>query len=199
MTSRLWLPPPFCHPWLRHRTASGAYKRRTPPWSALPFSFSSTRFTAIAPSCAPSLSTIDSPLQPLSDRLNPTPSIVPPSTSSPTARTPQVTPTPACRRPSPATDPLRYGWAIQWAPAPSPPPPCRLAPRPLHRRPQAISVDGEKSSPVFGQEPKKPYGPSHFAGPGPVPLWTQAHCNNAILYFFLSNYSNSILIKVQTS
>jgi hypothetical protein len=42
--------------------------------------------------------TADNPLQPTSDRLEPTPSTAPPSTSSPTARIPPVTPTLACHR-----------------------------------------------------------------------------------------------------
>jgi hypothetical protein len=46
----------------------------------------------------PNQATVDSPLKPSSDCLDPILSTAPPSTSSPTARTLTVTPTPACRR-----------------------------------------------------------------------------------------------------
>jgi hypothetical protein len=49
----------------------------------------------------------DRPLQHLSDPLDPTLRFTPPSTSSPTTLTLSVTPTPALRRLSPTSDPLR--------------------------------------------------------------------------------------------
>jgi hypothetical protein len=147
---------------------------------------------------------MDSPLQPVSDRLDPTPSTAPPSTLSPTTQTPPVTPALACRCPSPA--------ANKPSSAPPPPlhhhqsilPPCRLAPRALHHRPdgfcrQAAGADGGGSLPCFSIMGQKGIWarltcharPSTSADPSPL---QQCH-----FVFFHSNYSNSILIKVQTS
>jgi hypothetical protein len=50
----------------------------------------------------------------------------------------------------------------------------------------------------FGRGPKRPNGPDPLAEPGRVPLWAKPTATVPI-YIFLSNYSNSILIKVQTS
>jgi hypothetical protein len=104
--------------------------------------------------------TADNLLQSSSDHLDPTPSITPPSTSSPTARTPPRTPTSACRRSPPPQRslPVRSTPLFGRQTGPSP---HRLAPRPLHRRPPAAHLSdftgnspvptGEKASPILSQ------------------------------------------------
>jgi hypothetical protein len=52
--------------------------------------------------------------------------------------------------------------------------------------------------PCFRRGPKGESGPNPLAGPGQAPLWVQPTATVPI-FIFLSNYSNSILIKVQTS
>jgi hypothetical protein len=52
--------------------------------------------------------------------------------------------------------------------------------------------------PCFGRGPKRPSGSNPLARPSQVPLWAKPTATVPI-FIFLSNYSNSILIKVQTS
>jgi hypothetical protein len=54
------------------------------------------------------------------------------------------------------------------------------------------------SFPCFRRGPKGVSGPNRLAGPGQVPLWAKPTAT-VPNFIFLSNYSNSILIKVQTS
>jgi hypothetical protein len=71
----------------------------------------------------------------------------------------------------------------------------RRRPAGIGRSSAGASV-GEKF-PYFGHGPERPNGPNPLAGPGRVPLWAKPTATVPI-YIFLSNYSNSILIKVQT-
>jgi hypothetical protein len=60
------------------------------------------------------------------------------------------------------------------------------------------SAGGGNIFPCFGRDLKRPSGPSPLAGPGQALAWAKPTPTVPIV-IFLSNYSNSILIKVQTS
>jgi hypothetical protein len=162
-------------------------------------------FTAPGPPCTPKLSHRGPPLRPLSTPLTP-----------PNLRTNAVCPLDhladalGCSSKPPL--PLPIAWItppwnplLRWAPR-HPPPHIRFTidrtcspdtpPSTTSRLPtgfcwQAADINGEKSSPIFWSWAKRPYAPGYFARPGRAPLWTQAHCNSAILYF------SSRIIEIQ--
>jgi hypothetical protein len=64
-------------------------------------------------------------------------------------------------------------------------------------RSSAAMLVGE-AFPCFGHGPKRPSGPNPLSRLGQAPLWAKPTATVPV-YIFLLNYSNSILIKVQTS
>jgi hypothetical protein len=88
--------------------ASSSYKGHPPLERPFPPPPPSPPLRRLARHCQ---AAADSPLQPLSDRLDPTPSVAPSSISSPTALTQLMTPTLACWPLFPAADPLHCGQA----------------------------------------------------------------------------------------
>jgi hypothetical protein len=79
--------------------------------------------------------------------------------------------------------------------APLPRQPCR---RPPPKSTVTAAMPAGASFPYFGPGPKWPSGLRLLARPGQAPLWAMPTATIPI-FIFLSNYSNSILIKVQTS
>jgi hypothetical protein len=153
---------------------------------------------------------MDSPLQPTSDRLDPTPSIASPSTSSPTAQTPPVTPTLACCRPFPTAIPLHHREAFQWAP------PLYLATNPVchhtsllpghstaDHRPLADRILPASRRCRWGREPPLvlPWAESmRWAGPSPIQMGRAtleaARLNSALCKFSIRlNLINSNKMK----
>jgi hypothetical protein len=84
---------------------------------------------------------------------------------------------------------------------------CPLAPARTPTRPSPVArhrpagIGRQAASfgfPYFGRGPKRASGPNPLAGPGQAPLWAKPTATVPI-FIFCSNYSNLILIKVQTS
>jgi hypothetical protein len=72
----------------------------------------------------------------------------------------------------------------------------RRRPARINRSSAAAPV--AESFPYFGHGPKRPSGLNPLAGLGQAPQWARPTATVPV-YIFLLNYSNSILIKVQTS
>jgi hypothetical protein len=156
-----------------------------------------------------SCTTTDRPLHPILDPLDPTSSLVPPSTSLPTALTLPVNPTPAHRRLFPDANPLRRGQA---SPVsfflPATPNlvhrPATLLPgaSPLHlvtgsrwnsAGPPSTGTMGA-SSPASGPGPNGQVGPKSLSWAGLKTPMGRAQGNSAISFFLQIN-SNSVQIK----